>query len=205
MTSEHELLNHFLKKYSAVLYALQPNEPVSIPLSGLDLAFQRPFSVEYLEKEKIAKSFIKHIDNLCGKSQEYFACCTCILQSSGMGKSRLISESWENEELALSILRIDCSKAEERGGVGLETGKFVRFLLALRTQEQMSKLLWCLLFLFLDHSMSMDGSLRDTEKLSKSLDDLGIKFAKSIICIAQLKAIQCTRIDSRRSRTKSPG
>ena len=129
---------------------------------------------EYEGKVIVAKSFVDHIINLCGKSEEYFACYTFLGQSSGMGKSRLFYESWENEEYALLIVRISCTKVLE--DIGLETGKLILFIWKLTTEEQMSKLLWCLLYLVLDRSLDENGFLKYTENLSKSLLGLNIDF-----------------------------
>jgi hypothetical protein len=130
--------------------------------------------VEYLGKELIAKSLIEHIKNLRGKSREYFACYTSMGQSSGMGKTRTICESWEDEECALFIVRISCAQSEVPEKTILPTGRLVQFIMGLRTQEQMSRLLWSLLYLVLERSTRKSGLLRDTERLSHSLEDLGI-------------------------------
>ena len=97
-----------------------------------------------------------------------------------MGEPPIFCQSWENEELARFILRIDCSMAEKPDDTGNETGKLVRHMLGLRTQEQMSRFLWCLLTLVFERSFNVDGVLRDNENLSKSLEDLEIKFEEII-------------------------
>ena len=166
--SRRKFIRMFNQKYSITFRIGHPAERIEKEQLG--------FSRKYQGKEIIEKSFVSHIVNLCDKSQEYFACYTFLGQSSGMGKSRLLYESWENEEYALFILRISCAKSEKLDEADLETGKLVRFILGLRTQEQMSRLLWCLLYLVLDRSLDENGFLKYTEKRSHSLHSLNIDF-----------------------------
>ena len=60
---------------------------------------QLAFSQEYQGKEIVGETFASHIINLCNKSQEYFACYSFLGQSSGMGKSRLLYETWEERRI----------------------------------------------------------------------------------------------------------
>ena len=163
--SRRNLVRMFKRKYSLTFRIGHPAERIEIK----KLAFCQG-------KENVAKSFVRHIVNLCSKSQEYFACHTFLRKNSGMGKSRLLYESWEHGEYALFIFRISCAKSKKLKDVGLETGKLVRFILGLRTEEQMSKLLWCLLYLVLDRSLDENGFLKYTEKQSRSLRGVNIDF-----------------------------
>jgi hypothetical protein len=160
--SVEEVREELTKKYSLTPSAMQE----------LQLTFEQ----KYLKKELVAHSLIGHIVELRANSHEYFACYTTLEQSSGMGKSRLLHESWEDGEFALFILRISCAKGKELNVSGLETGKLVHYILKLRSVEQMSRLLCCLLYLVLDRAMDENGYLKDSKKLSHSIEDLGIAF-----------------------------
>jgi hypothetical protein len=175
VSSEDELKSINMKRCSQVFRALQLNESIS-PEAGVKMAVERAFGVEYLGKELIAKSFIEHIKNLRGKSREYFACYTSLGQSSGMGKTRMLCEDWEDEECALFIVRISCAQSEVPEKTILPTGRLVQFIMGLRTQEHMSRLLWSLLYLVLEQSTRKNGHLKDPERLSLSLEDLELTF-----------------------------
>ena len=161
----------FKQMHSFILPVPRPEKQIE----DVQLAFHQ----NYLRKEDIGKSFIGHIVNLCDKSHELFACYTSIEQGRGMGKSRLIYESWENDDHALFIFRISCTKSEELGDNGIETGKLVRFILQLRSQEQMSQLLWSLLNLVLIRSLDDNGFLKDNRNLSQSMENLDIPLGRS--------------------------
>jgi hypothetical protein len=168
VSSAEQLKAMFWRKYPFTFKKLRPEKRIE----NVQLAFHQ----KYLGKEIVAHSFIDHIEKLCTQSHKYFACYTSIGQCSGMGKSRLLYESWENEEHALFILRICCMKSEELGDAGLETRKLTNFILKMRTQEQISRLLWCLLYLVLNRSLDENGYLQDNESLSHSLESLKISF-----------------------------
>ena len=177
VASMDELVGDLIRKLSQMLQRMRPSRP---DLTGLIETLRSAFHQEYLGRDTIAKSFIGHVVNLTRSDpSSYFACYTFLGQGSGTGKSRLLSESWEDEEHALFILRINCSKFKEIDGYSytdFETSDFVRFILGLRSLEQMSRLMWCLLSLVFDRSFDENGFLKFSDTLSCSFEDLHITF-----------------------------
>jgi hypothetical protein len=172
ISSFGDLVSELKQRYSLTL----EEQPTNGHLSGDDVAesVQLAFRHEYSLKEDPKGTFLDHVIELRKDRCEYFAPYTFLGQSGGMGKSLLPFATLENEENVVLPFMIDCSRYNEKGA----TGKLIRFIMELKTQEEMSRLFCCLLSLVIGRQQDKEGFVKETENLSRSLEDLGITFEK---------------------------
>jgi hypothetical protein len=163
--------NYTLKRQTPRHY--RELEPADVCASA-----EKAFRQEYLSKDSVALAFVNYIKGIVGANRDtYFAGYTYLGQGSGVGKSRLLAESWEYDGTALFILRLNCRRRGDRQGypyTGNETGLLVERILRIRSQEQMAALLRGLLHLVFEEALDDSNYLKDPDHLSLSIEDLGI-------------------------------
>jgi hypothetical protein len=175
----------FMEKYALALPDLKPYTTgadvilaKNAPSQRTEEAFRQP----YLYYDEISNSFIGHIQSLIYSNPNlYFACYSFVGQSSCCGKSRLISESLENEDTALFILKINCKVfGESRGypNAGYDTSLLVNRIMDTKSQLGMELLIYQLLLLALTRAFDEEEEgyfLKEGVGLSSSLEDLQIR------------------------------
>ncbi len=178
-----DLKGILLEKYELKIPELRTFKPAGTEdtLEGdVNMDWKLAFEQVYLFKDEVAKSFVKHILYITNSNPDhYFAAYTFLGQSSGMGKSRLLSESWEYEDHALFIIYINCRKRGDHKGypfTGSETDDLVSYIMTLRSQGQMARLLRVLLQTIFKKALDANGFLLDAENRSKSIEGLKIEF-----------------------------
>lgn len=169
--------NEFKKVISPKTLEICPIKPCKYSKSdGLNV-MQLALEKKYRRAGEVTQPFFKHIVDLSKTNpDEYYACYALLLQGRGMGKTRLISETLEDDKNALFIININCDRCKECNKLYLETSKFVNFMLRLKSLSQMSRLLLSMLYVVFDKTVGNENYLVDNIKLSHTLEEIGVTF-----------------------------